>query len=174
MDELEERVRALEEFVGLASRAPSSRDLAGAADPVSTDPAAFWALLGLRRRLAGTPGGGVVFAGSVQTADGPAEWQYGLTTEALLDTDEAAANSMAGRLAALGHPVRVRLLLAVLSGRATPAELADLDGMGTTGQVYHHLRTLTAAGWLRSAGRGRLQVPAERVVPLLVALAAAR
>jgi hypothetical protein len=65
----------------------------------------------------------------------------------------------------------LRLLLAVLDGHSSPTDLAALDGMGTSGQVYHHLRTLTAAGWLRSAGRSRVEVPAERVVPLLVALA---
>jgi hypothetical protein len=40
--------------------------------------------------------------------------------------------------------------------------------------VYHHLRQLTSAGWLRSAARGRYVVPPERVVPLLTVVAAAR
>ena len=90
---------------------------------------------------------------------------------ALLDTDEGDVESAAGRLAALGHPVRLRLLLAVLRGATGPAELAEEPGIGTSGQIYHHIRTLTAAGWLRASGRGQVQVPAERVVPLLVALA---
>jgi hypothetical protein len=77
-------------------------------------------------------------------------------------------------LAALAQPVRLRLLLAVLNGRHTSAELGQIDGSGTTGQLYHHLRQLVAAGWLRSAGRGQYQIPPERVIPLLVALAAAR
>ena len=80
-------------------------------------------------------------------------------------------DTAAGRLAALGHPVRLRLLLAVLRGATGPAELAEVPGIGTSGQIYHHIRTLTAAGWLRASGRGQVQVPAERVVPLLVALA---
>ena len=62
-------------------------------------------------------------------------------------------------------------LLAVLRGATGPAELAEEPGIGTSGQIYHHIRTLTAAGWLRASGRGQVQVPAERVVPLLVALA---
>ena len=67
--------------------------------------------------------------------------------------------------------MRLRLLLAVLRGTTSPAELAEVPGIGTSGQIYHHIRTLTAAGWLRASGRGQVQVPAERVVPLLVALA---
>ena len=77
----------------------------------------------------------------------------------------------AARLAALGHPVRLRLLLAVLRGATGTAELAEVPGIGTSGRIYHHIRTLTAAGWLRASGRGQVQVPADRVVPLLVALA---
>ncbi|GAA3071250.1 helix-turn-helix domain-containing protein [Pseudonocardia yunnanensis] len=140
---------------------------------VSADAQTFWVLEGLRARLAGSDGGEVVFAGEVETAAGSASWQYGHPTEALLDLDEGAADSAAARLSALGHPVRLQLLLAVLRGHTSPAALAELDGMGTTGQVYHHVRILTATGWLRSAGRGQIHVPVERVVPLLVAVATA-
>ncbi len=52
------------------------------------------------------------------------------------------------------------------------AGLVGIDGFGTSGQLYHHLRQLVAAGWLRTAGRGRYEVPPARVVPLLVVLAA--
>ena len=54
-----------------------------------------------------------------------------------------------------------------------PAEALLASDDGTSGQIYHHIRTLTAAGWLRSSGRGQVQVPSDRVVPLLVALATA-
>ena len=57
--------------------------------------------------------------------------------------------------------MRLRLLLAVLRGTTSPAELAEVPGTGTSGQIYHHIRTLTAAGWLRSVGRGQVQVPAR-------------
>ena len=61
-----------------------------------------------------------------------------------------------------------------MGGRRTAAELAGVDGVGTSGQIYHHLRQLAAVGWLHTAGQGRFEVPAARVVPLLVALASAR
>ncbi len=137
------------------------------------DPETFWVLTGLRQRLGAVEGGGITYAGTVETPGGSVEWQYGLPTETLLALDEGAIESASSRLAALGHPIRLRLMLAVVRGISSPAELAALDGMGTSGQIYHHLRTLTAAGWLRSAGRSRLEVPAERLVPLLVAVTAA-
>jgi predicted transcriptional regulator len=54
------------------------------------------------------------------------------------------------------------------------AELTGLPGVGTTGQIYHHLRQLTSAGWLRTTSRGQYAVTPERVVPLLAVLAACR
>lgn len=69
---------------------------------------------------------------------------------------------------------RLRLLREILGGLRTAAELAALDEAGTTGQIHHHLRQLTGAGWLHAAGRGRYEIPPVRVVPLLVVLTAAR
>ena len=117
------------------------------------------------------PDGGVVFAGDVRlpTAERYG-WQYGATTDQILDGDWSQT---ADAFAALGHPVRLRLVREILGGLRTAAELHALDGLGTTGQIYHHLRQLTAAGWLHTAGRGRYEVPATRVVPLLVMLTAA-
>ncbi|WP_435827490.1 hypothetical protein [Actinoplanes philippinensis] len=46
--------------------------------------------------------------------------------------------------------------------------------MGTSGQVYHHLRQLVAAGWLHTIGGGRHEVPAARVIPLLSLLLGTR
>lgn len=51
--------------------------------------------------------------------------------------------------------------------------LGEIEGTGTSGQVYHHLRQLVATGWLRARG-ARYEVPAERVVPLLAIVVGAR
>ncbi|GAA4740477.1 hypothetical protein GCM10023350_26150 [Nocardioides endophyticus] len=70
------------------------------------------------------------------------------------------------------NPIRLALLQRFLGGAATvtdataPTGDAD-DAFGTSGQVYHHLRQLVAAGWLRSTGSGRYEVAPQRVVPLL-------
>jgi hypothetical protein len=70
--------------------------------------------------------------------------------------------------------VRLLLLREILQGARTTSELAAHERLGTTGQLYHHLRQLVAAGWLRTTARGQYRVPGERVVPLLTVLAAAR
>ena len=130
----------------------------------------FFALNALKQVLPAP--GGVVYAGSVDLPGGRhADWQYGLDTAALTDEDWA---DRADGIAALSHPVRLQMLQEILLGMATVGQLSALDGVGTTGQIYHHLRTLTAAGWLQSTGRGRYEVPVVRIVPLLVLILAAR
>jgi hypothetical protein len=56
----------------------------------------------------------------------------------------------------------------------TTAGLAAQEELGTSGQLYHHLRQLVSAGWLRSSGRGHYSVPGDRVIPLLVIIAGTR
>ncbi|MGW6296376.1 ArsR/SmtB family transcription factor [Streptomyces sp. NPDC055058] len=164
--ELEERVAALERRLAALEDAQRTAPRLGDGD--------FWALQGFKDQLAelGAADGGVLFTGAVRLPTGEQyEWQHGTLTQGLLDGDWQEA---AEAFAALGHPVRLRLLREITGGRRTAAELAELDGVGTTGQIYHHLRQLTAAGWLHTTGRGRHEVPPGRVVPLLVALSAAR
>ena len=77
-----------------------------------------------------------------------------------VSSEQRAVNAMQtlnGRLASLA---------------TTAADLADTPGLGSTGQIYHHLRQLVGAGWLRATTRGRHEVPPERLVPLLVILGA--
>jgi DNA-binding transcriptional ArsR family regulator len=78
----------------------------------------------------------------------------------------------AGVLGALGNPVRLTLLQEIVRGRDTVAALSEVDGLGTSGQIYHHLRQLTAEGWLHSPSRGTFAVPPPRVVALLAILEA--
>src|SRR5699024_9634309 len=88
----------------------------------------------------------------------------GLTSEGLNEIDFAEA---AGCLAALGHPVRLQLLEAIYEGTTTVAELSKDERFGATGQIYHHVHALAAAGWLASALRGHSAVAAPRGIPLL-------
>nr|WP_203597623.1 helix-turn-helix domain-containing protein [Actinomadura bangladeshensis] len=158
-----ERVARLEERV---ARLEGPRPAAGPDRPDGT----FWALDGLKDRVADP--GGVLFTGSVTLPAGEHyEWQQGHPVDDLLADDWSQA---AETLSALAHPVRLLLLREILQGARTTAELAAHEGLGTTGQLYHHLRQLVAAGWLRTTARGQYGVPGERVVPLLTVLAAAR
>lgn len=173
LDAIERRLAALEDArgTGTADTAP--------ADGGNSD--TFWALDGLRARY--PEGGGIVYAGSVRLPEyaaaddgegatrggGEVRWQEGELTADLLEPDWA---QHADALAALGHPVRLRLLQGVLHGMTTAQELTATEGVGSSGQVYHHLHQLTAAGWLRAVGGGRHEIPAARIVPLLVVLRA--
>src|SRR5262245_13167176 len=143
---LEERVAELERRVAALDREP----------PLGAD--TLWALEGLRSRLTGPAEGAeedqdggeslrsgaseagngqVLYVGSVRLpTDERFEWQRGHDVGALLDADWSDA---AESLAALGHPVRARLLREILGGRRAVAELAALEDLGTTGQIYHHL-----------------------------------
>lgn len=173
--QLERRVAALEAAVAQRQEPPH-----GGQDE-DAGPATFWALEGLRPQARGS--GAVVYAGTFRSDAGEVEWQYAHHVDDLLgapdptaaadeDVDGLDVAEVASRLAALGHPARLAILAAVLRGHGRTADLVDLLDLGTSGQVYHHVKALTAAGWLRPAARGHVAVPAERVIPLLVAIGA--
>lgn len=162
---LEDRVARLEAQLTTTEQAPTSDGPPPAADGPDER---FFALRALREHVG--PDGGVVFAGTVGLPGGEhVEWQWGRPTTPLLGDDWPGA---AEALSALAHPVRLLLLREVLQGTHTAVELATHEDLGTSGQLYHHLRQLVAAGWLRQRVRGEYAVPAERVVPLLVIVSA--
>jgi DNA-binding transcriptional ArsR family regulator len=114
--------------------------------------------------------GGVAFGGQVLLPTGETyAWQVENNTNDLLATDWSVANAA---LTALAHPIRLQVLKALFEGKRDTQSLATLPEMGTTGQLYHHLKELEAAGWIRQPRRGEYIVLAERVVPLLAILAA--
>jgi DNA-binding transcriptional ArsR family regulator len=157
--ELADRVRRLEELVG-DGRSPAGQRLDDSADP-------FWILDGLEQRYGARA---VAYAGSVTVDGAPVRWQLTHDSTQLFELDWT---TLASALGALGHPVRLRILQLIARGEAgTAADLADTPGLGSTGQIYHHLRQLVAAGWLRATTKGRHEVPAERLIPLLVVLGA--
>jgi Helix-turn-helix domain len=168
MIEIDERIDALEARVAaLETRHPTATT--EGVGSTAVDPDTFWALAGLTSRV--PPPGAVLIVGDVHLPDGTsARWQEAAATMDLLDDEW---DRMADALAALGNPVRLQLLRQVLRGCTTARDLAEVEGMGTTGQVYHHLRQLVAAGWLRNRG-SQYEVPPERVVPLLTTMIGGR
>lgn len=165
--DLERRVSAIEERLPAPSPLPARRPSAERPAPHGGE---FWALEGLQERV--TAPGAVMIVGSVRAPQGTtAVWQESATTRDLLETDWDGAAEL---LAALAHPARLRIVKEVLAGRATAKELAESESMGSTGQVYHHIRALVAAGWLRTRARGHHEVPVERIVPLLSTVLAGR
>lgn len=161
VDRLEREVERLRaEFaVRDAAPAPAADASAEPASDAPTDP--LWLVNTLARHAPGV----VMLAGAVEVPAGPVRWQYGLHADDLLARDWS---DLARPIEALGHPVRLELVRRILAGTQTTAELLELDQFASSGQLYHHLRQLVSAGWLTSPRRGSYEVPAARVVPLLV------
>lgn len=170
---LTERVEALEKGTTQAGSNPAvgTPELDSAGMSPAIPDGAFWALDGLQDRLPendSTRNGAVMIVGSLALPSGaPVAWQQGVGAAGLLEADWGDRAAVFG---ALAHPVRIELLRHMLNGITATADLAAIDGLGTTGQLHHHLRQLVAAGWVRQGSRGSYEVPAARIVPLLASV----
>lgn len=116
-----------------------------------------------------TSSGSVVYAGAATVAGGTYLWQMERPVPGLLAIDD---DLIAHTLAAISSPTRVRLLKAVLQGARDTSALQTALGGVSPGQLYHHLKELTAAGLVVQRGRGRYEVAPQTVVPVLAVLAA--
>ncbi len=172
--DLERRVALLEEG-GPGTSADHGPREERSARPI-VDPERFWALARLAERAG--PGferdgvaGSLLYAGRAATpGGGDLIWQAEHPLPGVLAEGWADA---AGILAALGSPVRLEIVRRLLLGGETAGELQEIPGLGTSGQLYHHLRDLQSAGLVVQRRRGRYAVAADKVVPALVIIAAA-
>ncbi|HZR41017.1 MAG TPA: helix-turn-helix domain-containing protein [Ktedonobacteraceae bacterium] len=110
----------------------------------------------------------VASSGSYADNDRGYQWGSELTAEELLDQDD---EKVARVLTAIGNKQRVALLKAILEQPASAAELVERLGMGTTGQVYHHLKALQAADLVKQEERGQFVFVNHRVPSFLMLLA---
>lgn len=172
--DLDARMAALEQRMDRLDRTGPAAPVPGPVEDLPGDH--FWALEVLRRRV-GEPfehddsAGSVMFAGVATTPGvGSAMWQVEHPVPAMLAADWSGA---VPALSALAHPVRLELIRRMLAGARTAPELAEIPEVGTTGQLYHHLRELQAAGLVTQRRRNDYAVPADRVIPCLVLVAAA-
>jgi DNA-binding transcriptional ArsR family regulator len=114
--------------------------------------------------------GRVVYSGLGPWADHAVVWQMERAW------DEVVAHEPEGvarTFAALSSPVRVRIIGALVDGPTPTAALAERIDVGTSGQLFHHLRDLLAAGLVHQPQRGVYAVRAQHVLPLLAAMSAA-
>jgi ArsR family transcriptional regulator len=119
----------------------------------------------------GPSGTGVVrYTGEVHL-HGDFTWEISLDARTALDLDDEPRVAV---LAALGHPARARIVRNLLTdGPLGTAALQEAAGLASTGQLYHHLRSLTHCGLVEQDGRGSYRVATRAVVPALVLLTAA-
>ncbi|QMV86191.1 winged helix-turn-helix transcriptional regulator [Corynebacterium hindlerae] len=114
--------------------------------------------------------GSVSFSGNVALDGSPLNYQWQRTVHFLCD--EAWDRSL-NRLAALAHPVRHTILAKLLGQPCTVLELVEQGIVTSTGKAYHHLGEMQSGGWVAKDSDGRYSIPASRIVPLLVLVAAA-
>jgi ArsR family transcriptional regulator, arsenate/arsenite/antimonite-responsive transcriptional repressor len=102
---------------------------------------------------------------------GDITWEIALDARASLDLPDEPRVAV---LAALGHPARARIVRTLLAdGPRGTGPLQEAAGLASTGQLYHHLRSLTHCGIVEQDGRGSYRVAPRAVVPALVLLTAA-
>lgn len=86
-----------------------------------------------------------------------------------------AESGMAGKvLACIGNETRLKMLIEILKGPKTVAELAEVCKLGSTGQAYHHMKPLLAADIITedtNEHRGRYIVQPHRVQGIIMLLA---
>lgn len=118
----------------------------------------------------GPSGAGVVrYSGEVHVP-GDIAWEVTFDAGAALDLDDEPRVAV---LAALGHPARARIVRSLLAdGALGTTALQEAAGLASTGQLYHHLRSLTHCGLVEQDGRGSYRVAPRAVVPALVLLTA--
>ena len=77
-------------------------------------------------------------------------------------------------LACIGNETRLKILIEILKGPKTVAELTEVCGLGSTGQAYHHMKPLLAADIITEGTnehRGRYIVQPHRVQGIIMLLA---
>jgi ArsR family transcriptional regulator len=116
-------------------------------------------------------GGTVGYRGLVTLGGSEVRRQVEVRAERVLGLPDRAPIDV---LAALAHPVRVGIVRSLLVDGPKPGPaLQEAAGLGSTGQLYHHLKTLTSSGVVEQDKRGSYQLRTAATVPVLVLLTAA-
>lgn len=115
----------------------------------------------------GTLQGMLSCEGSIQFAEQRLQWGQSLALQPIF---AASPELLAQLFAALSSPHRVIILRTLCEGPRTSQQLQELLGMGSAGQLYHHLKELLAAGLLIQRGRSAYTLEPTKVIPVCMAL----
>jgi DNA-binding transcriptional ArsR family regulator len=100
------------------------------------------------------------------------DYNWSLERKPIEDLLTFTVEHHAQRLAAIGHPQRLGILLMLLEQPATANDVVTELGLGTTGAAYHHLNVLQAAGLVEQQQRGIFSLIPNQVSVLLTVIAA--
>ncbi len=114
--------------------------------------------------------GALLYAGAVDFAGAEYTWQIERALPFLLALDTEA---VAPLLLALGSPWRLQLVRVLLGGPRSSQQLQEAFGLGSPGQLYHHLKELLAAGIVEQRARSEYRLAGRKNVPFLTILSAA-
>lgn len=117
---------------------------------------------------AGTIQGTLSYAGTIQLTGRPFRFQQRLPAQSLF---EAAPELLAQIFAALSSPHRVIILRTLCERTCTAQQLQEVLGMGSAGQLYHHLKELLAVGLITQRERSSAYtIEPAKVIPICAAL----
>ncbi|GAA1301274.1 helix-turn-helix domain-containing protein [Saccharothrix xinjiangensis] len=116
-------------------------------------------------------GGAFGYGGQVALGDGQVSWRIDVTPEHALSLADRPRVEV---LSALAHPARVEIVRTLLGHGPQPAAaLQEAARLGSTGQLYHHLKALTGSGVVEQDKRGSYRLRPSAAIPVLVLLTAA-
>ncbi len=111
----------------------------------------------------------VVYAGAGPWGGGIVAWEMRRPWDEVRGTtDENAARV----LTALANGTRLKIVSELLGGELATGELVERLALPSSGQLFHHLKELLAAGIVHQPVRGTYAIRREHAVPLLAVLAA--
>src|SRR5581483_5200279 len=117
---------------------------------------------------AGAIQGTLSYAGAIQLAGRPFRFQQRLPAQSLF---EVAPDLLAQIFSALASPHRVIILRTLCERPCTAQQLQEVLGMGSAGQLYHHLKELLAAGLITQRERSSAYtIEPAKVIPVCAAL----
>lgn len=129
------------------------------------------ALEGTQRAEAVEPSGGVVQYQGNLVEPVELEWRIQVDPAWVLGMDDGPRTDV---LAALGHPARAAIVRLLAQEGAQPAAaLQAAASLGSTGQLYHHLKSLTSCGLVAQDKRGSYRLRPQATIPALILLTAA-
>lgn len=119
----------------------------------------------------GTIQGTLRYAGSLQLGERPFRFQQTLTVASIF---AAAPEVFVQIFAALSSPHRIIILRTLCERACTAQQLQEVLGMGSSGQLYHHLKELMTAGLITQRERSSAYtIDPAKVVPICTVLSVA-